>query len=269
MQRLLNHTRVVSPGSEPRQWLYVVHGIYGSGRNWGSLARRLVQERPAVGVILVDLRLHGDSTGFEPPHTLDACARDLGHLEQHLELPASLLLGHSFGGKVVLLRAAADGPVPEQVWVADSTLRTGSPSGTAWKVVEIVRSLPDTFPSREALADEMVAHGYERAVGQWLAMNLEREGEVFRWKLDWQGVEEMLRDYFATDVWPIVEEPPEGTRIHILKASESNALDEESVGRILAAGESSGRVDVHVLKGGHWINVDNPEGVLELILERV
>src|SRR3546814_14668943 len=64
------------------------------------------------------------------------------------------------------------------------------------------------FDAREALADELERRGFPRPVGLWLAMNLEREGEGFRWKLDWDGVEEMLRDYFVEDVWPVIEGPP-------------------------------------------------------------
>ena len=68
-------TRVTAAGGNPERWLLVLHGIYGSGRNWGSIARRLVDARPEWGVLLVDLRLHGGSTsGFEGPHTLAATA---------------------------------------------------------------------------------------------------------------------------------------------------------------------------------------------------
>ena len=55
----LAHTRVTAAGATPERWLLVLHGIYGSGRNWGSIARRLVDARPEWGVLLVDLRLLG------------------------------------------------------------------------------------------------------------------------------------------------------------------------------------------------------------------
>jgi esterase len=269
MDPVLNHTRVTASDSGPERWLYLLHGIYGSGRNWASVARRLVEERPEWGVVLVDLRLHGGSTGFSPPHTLRACVRDLVRLESELESPAAAILGHSFGGKVALLRAAEEGRNPGQVWVADSTLRPGEPSGSAWRIIEIVRGLPDEFASRDEVADALEERGYPRGVGQWLAMNLERTEEGLRWRLDWNGVEEMLRDYFPTDVWPIIEEPPEGTDLHFLKATGSDALDEETMTRLGAAGERTGRVTVHLVEGGHWLNVDNPESVLRLLAEQL
>jgi esterase len=250
-------------------WVFLVHGIYGSGRNWGSLARRLVQERPELGTILVDLRLHGGSAEMPPPHTLRACADDLARLEESLGYPARAIIGHSFGGKVALVRGAEEGEPLRQIWVMDSTLRTGEPTGTAWDIIDIVRGLPATFASREELADALVEHGYARGVGQWLAMNLERAEGGFRWKLDWAGVEEMLRDYFAADVWNVVEEPPVGVEVHVVKAAESNAIDADSAARIRAAGERTGRVHLHTIAGGHWINVDNPDGVLDLLIARL
>ena len=38
--------------------LVIAHGLYGSGRNWGVIARRLADRRD---VIVVDMRNHGES----------------------------------------------------------------------------------------------------------------------------------------------------------------------------------------------------------------
>src|SRR6201999_468457 len=65
------HRRVAPKEATPSRWLLVLHGIFGSGRNWGSIARRLVEARPEWGAVLVDLRLHGQSReGFGAPHTM-------------------------------------------------------------------------------------------------------------------------------------------------------------------------------------------------------
>jgi pimeloyl-ACP methyl ester carboxylesterase len=261
---LLSHTRVTSAPS-PGRWLYIIHGIYGSGRNWAGFAKRLVERRPEWGVILPDLRLHGGSKGFPPPDTVSACAADLAGLEEDLGLPACVLLGHSFGGKVALVSADRGNASLKQVWVVDSTLQAGKPSGSAWEVIQIVRTLPDTFDARQKIEEVLVSHGYEQGVGTWLAMNLERDDGKFRWKLDWDRVEEMLRDYFATDVWKTVENPPAGMEIHVVKAEESSAIDPEAVERINRASERTGKVHLHRVASGHWINVDSPEALLALL----
>jgi len=262
---ILSHTRAAAGDTTPALWLYLLHGIYGSGRNWATVARRVVEERPDWGIVLVDLRLHGASLNMPGPNTVGQCANDLLQLEDHLGLPAAAVLGHSFGGKVALVRARLPATTLKHIWVIDSTLRVQEPSGSAWDIIQIARSLPDEFSSRDEVADALVQHGYARPVGQWLAMNLERRGSAFGWKIDWDGVEGMLRDYFATDVWPVVEAPPGSMHVHIVKATESNALGGGSVARIRQAEEATGRVHFHEVSGGHWVNVDNPEAIQQLL----
>jgi pimeloyl-ACP methyl ester carboxylesterase len=265
----LSHTRIQASGAEPSKWLYLLHGIYGSGRNWAGIARSLTQERPEWGVMLVDLRLHGGSIGFAPPHTVQSCAEDVRQLEQALGVPASALLGHSFGGKVALLRSVLETDKLEQVWVADTTLRARPIGGSVWEVLQIVKSLPVEFSSRDEVVAEFEKRGQERALGQWLAMNLERDGDVFRWKLDWEGVEQMLLDFFATDVSAILENPPAGVALQIIRATQSSAVDEEMVALLRKAESETGLVHLYEIDAGHWINVDKPEAVVRLLVEKL
>src|SRR5690348_1027778 len=96
---ILAHTLVTPPGRRPQRWLLVLHGLFGAGRNWRTVAGRLVQVRPEWGVILVDLRMHGDSQDFPPPHTLRTAAGDLAMLRNATGLRTAGVLGHSFGAK--------------------------------------------------------------------------------------------------------------------------------------------------------------------------
>jgi hypothetical protein len=57
--------------------------------------------------------------------------------------------------------------------------------------------------------------------------------------------------------------------LHFVKASESNTLEESAAARVEAAGAATGRVFLHRLEGGHWINTDNPEGVLDLLVRNL
>ena len=47
-------------GKEGAPPLAILHGLFGSGRNWASIAQRLAAHRP---VIAFDLRNHGGSAG--------------------------------------------------------------------------------------------------------------------------------------------------------------------------------------------------------------
>jgi esterase len=269
MSPILNHTRVAAPERTPEKWLLVLHGIYGSGRNWGSIARQLVQERPEWGALLVDLRMHGGSQGFAGPHTLAAAAADVDALVEHLDFHAAAVLGHSFGGKVALVYTQHHADDLRQSWVVDSTLEVREPSGSAWRMIEAVRALPPAFASRAEAVAGLQEQGYATAIAQWMAMNLERSDDLYRWRLDLDGVEEMLRDYFRTDVWDTVDSPPEGLEVHIVKATESSAIGESDAERVESAHARHGRTHLHRVEGGHWINTDNPEAVVKLLVEHL
>lgn len=264
---ILAHARVTAAGREPERWLLVLHGIYGAGRNWGTVARRLVDARPEWGAVLVDLRMHGHSRGFSGPHTIAASAADVDRLVEHLDLHAAAVLGHSFGGKVALTYALHHGDELRQVWVIDSTPAVREPSGTAWEMIDAVRALPPEFASRAEAVDGLVARGYAPGVALWMAINLEPADGRYRWRVDFGAMEEMLRDFFRTDLWSVLEAPPAGVEVHVVKAIDSDTLDPEAAARVEALTRASPRVHLHLLPGGHWLNTDNPEGVLNLLVE--
>lgn len=257
----LSTRRVTAEGASPERWIAVLHGIYGAGRNWASVARSLVGERPEWGVVLVDLREHGESRGFEPPHTLERTAADLAQLG---EAPLRAVLGHSFGGKVALLRARAD-PSIEQAWVVDSTPEAREPEGAAWEMLGLLRRLPDRFDDRDAAVRAFVAEGISRPVALWMSTNLDRVDGEYRWAIDPDAMESLLRDFFRTDLWEVVESPRDGLEVHFVRAMDSPVLRPAAVARIREAGQRTHRAFLHDVRGGHWLNADNPGAVVELL----
>ena len=118
---VLTHDRFAH--GSPDRWALLCHGILGSRRNWRSFARKLVDRQPDLGVVAVDLRNHGDSPPLDGPHTLASCAADLARLSEQLGIQPAILIGHSFGGKVVLKHAESLPAGLEQVWVLDREFR--------------------------------------------------------------------------------------------------------------------------------------------------
>jgi esterase len=258
----LKTQEIVAGAASPEQWMAVLHGIFGSGRNWGSVARSLVQARPEWGILLVDLRQHGESMGFKPPHTLERTAADLAALSDSRQVRA--VMGHSFGGKIALLRGRDDERI-ERVWVMDSTPEVRKPGGGPWSVLRILRALPDRYGSRDDGVAALEEQGLERGLALWMATNLERRDGAYIWRLDLDDIEAMLLDFYRTELWPIVEEPRAGLEIHFVRATGSSVLSAEAVGRIRAAGEATGQVFLHEVHGGHWLNADNPDALVDLM----
>jgi len=258
-------TSVTASDATPQRWLLMLHGIFGSGRNWGSVARRLVRARPDWGALLVDLRQHGTSQGFPPPHTVASAAEDLRRLQDSGQ-PVAAILGHSFGGKVALASAAQRPSSIEQVWVIDSTPAPRPPSGSAWTMLGVIQALPDRFEDREAVVEALVVHGVQRPVAQWMATNVEEGENGYRWRFDIDAMEQLLLDFFDIDLWSVVEDPPEGLEVHLVKAEESSVLSGGSLERAERA-TGNGRTFLHRVPGGHWVNADNPEALYALLVE--
>jgi pimeloyl-ACP methyl ester carboxylesterase len=266
----LAHVVVGAPG-QARHTVAFLHGIYGRGRNWAAIARGLIAARPEWAAALVDLRLHGASPDFTPPHTIAACAADVHRLLAGADgwpAPAGAIVGHSFGGKVALSLLADGPPLPlSQIWVVDSTPAPGEPDGTAWRMLEVVRALPQRIATRAAAIDGLVAGGITPDVAAWMASNLRRDGDGdgLMWALDWDAMEALLRDFFVRDLWAVVAAPPPGVALHFIKATQSSRLSEEACARIEAAGRDTGRVHLHRVDGGHWVHADNPAAITGLL----
>jgi hypothetical protein len=100
-----------------------------------------------------------------------------------------------------------------------------------------------------------------------MGTNLIDGADGWRWRFHPDEIEELLRDFFRTDSWPVIEQPPPGLEVDVVKAEDSSTLDEEACRRVEAAGASTGRVRLHRVAGGHWVNADNPEALLGLLEE--
>jgi pimeloyl-ACP methyl ester carboxylesterase len=131
-------------------------------------------------------------------------------------------------------------------------------------MLQVVRALPDVFPTRAELIGALERGGVATPVAQWMATNLESTPEGYRWRFDLGALEDLLHSFFETDLWAIVEDPPAGVEVHLVRATESAVLAGETLERAHAAGRN-GQVFIHELAGGHWLNADNPDGVVELL----
>ena len=223
--------------------------------------------RPEWAARLIDLRQHGDSQGFAPPHTIEAAARDLDELATaNSESPAAIL-GHSFGGKVALMYAREHAQSIDHVWVIDSTPDARTPDGSAWEMLGLLRELPAEFGSRDELVGLLRERRLSTPLAQWMATNLAQGDDGrYRWRFDLDALEELLRAFFDVDLWGVLENPPGDAHIHMVKAKESNILTPEAIHRIEQLAKN-GRVHLHIIDGGHWVNADNPDALLALMTQ--
>lgn len=105
---MLNTVLHDGPAATP---LLIAHGLFGSARNWGVIAKKLSETRP---VITVDMRNHADSPWFDS-HTYPDMAADLA---QVMDRPMDVL-GHSMGGKAAMVLAVQHPELVRKLIVAD------------------------------------------------------------------------------------------------------------------------------------------------------
>jgi pimeloyl-ACP methyl ester carboxylesterase len=252
----------VTAGESPSRWIVFLHGILGSGANWRTFARRLVAARPEWGALLVDLRLHGESLDAEPPHTLEAAARDV--VESTAGYAVHAVLGHSFGGKVGI--AVAGMQELDSLFVIDSTPGARPDyrgSSGVRDIVELLTQLPEEFPDRNSFTAWAEERGVSRPVAMWLAMNVRPIPNTtrFAFRVDIASVRAMMEDYFARDLWPVLENP--GSREdHLIGGGKSPVLDAVDIERARSLPRTT--VDV-IPDAGHWVHVDAPDRLFELV----
>lgn len=261
----LNGERVAAPGAHPDRWALVLHGVFGSGANWRLFMKRLAERVPAWGFLLADLRGHGSSGPASSPHDLPAAADDLVALREREQVEVDAVIGHSLGGKVALAYAAR--ATPRQVWVIDSRLGTGQrDDDLTARVLTLLGELPARFDSRDAFTAQLVERGLSRPIAQWLAMSLRRNGEGLRLGLDLGVIEGLLESYFATDGWLELERAVPGRTTHYVLAGRSPVMAEADRARLRELATLRSDVVVHELPdSGHWVHVDAPEALTDLL----
>ncbi|KAL5167945.1 putative esterase/lipase [Glycine soja] len=267
-----------------------LHGILGCRKNWGTFARRLAQEFPTWQFLLVDLRCHGDSASIKKrdPHTVASAAMDVLKLVRELRITPRVLVGHSFGGKVVLSmvdQAAKPLARPVRAWVLDATpgkVRAGGDGEDhPAELISFLSTLPNEgtrkVPSKWDVLRALIQQGFSNDVAQWVVTNLRpssspgSQSSSFSWVFDLRGIAEMYQSYEETNLWKIVEDVPRGVHVNFLKAERSlHRWALEDLQRIHAAEElaveEGGGVEMHVLEdAGHWVHTDNPDGLFRIL----
>ena len=172
--------------------LLIVHGLFGSARNWGAMARRLADS----GLVLVpDLRNHGDSPWY-PGQSYADMAADLTELAaRHGPMD---VIGHSMGGKAAMVLALTRPAVVNRLVVADIAPvaydHSHLPHITAMQALDLHQ-----ITSRADADRKLSAAVPDPGIRTFLLQSLDLKATPPRWRLN---LDVLARDMAAITGWP-------------------------------------------------------------------
>jgi pimeloyl-ACP methyl ester carboxylesterase len=156
----------------------IAHGLFGSARNWGVIAKRLASDRQ---VIAVDMRNHGASP-WSDDHSYPALADDLAEVIAASGGPMDVV-GHSMGGKAAMTLALNHPDRLRRLVVAD--IAPVAYGHSQMQFVEAMRAVDLQHVSRRSEAEaQLAALGVDAGLQSFFTQSLDIPGRRWRLNLD-------------------------------------------------------------------------------------
>jgi esterase len=234
----------------------ILHGLFGSGRNWRSVVQHLAARHR---VLTFDLRNHGaspwaDGMSYgEMVEDLRASfrARGIGH---------AALVGHSMGGKVAMLMALLHPAEVDRLVVVDIAPAANSPNLLAY--IRAMRAVDLRGVTRRAEVDVALAGAVpDPAERAFLLQNLVIDENAPHWRLNLEAIE---RDFPQIVGFPDL---PAGTAYLgatlFVAGTRSNYIQpqhEPLIRRLFP------RARIMRIEGaGHWIHAEQQQAFLQAV----
>ncbi len=172
--------------------LVFLHGLFGQGRNFATIAKTL---QPEFRSLLVDLPNHGGSAWTEE-FTYELMADAVAErLRDGFVADPVHVVGHSMGGKVAMVLALRHPELVDRLVVVDISPVGGGDQGEFEHLLDSLAALDLSTLSRRSEADERLAASIDDTrVRNFLLQNLRSSGSGFRW----QANLDLLRRELAT-----------------------------------------------------------------------
>ena len=235
--------------------LIILHGLFGSGRNWGSIARALGDIRQ---VHALDLRNHGASA-WSDGMSYELMAEDVANYIEKRGLAPCDILGHSMGGKTAMRLALTQPDLVEKLIVVDIApvgyIRESFP-----EYITAMRRVDLTTTTRRAEVDAELADAIpDASLRAFLLQNLVSEHGRFQWRINLAGI--------APNLPAIIDFPSHhdcfGGPTTFLAGERSDYIrprDEAVIRHLFPHAKL-----IEIGNSGHWPHAEQPERFLKLV----
>ena len=223
--------------------LVIAHGLFGSGRNWGVIAKRLSATRP---VVVVDMRNHGHSPWYDS-HGYEDMARDLA--EVIAPLGQVDLLGHSMGGKTAMVTALTHPDLIRRLIVADVA---PVPYGhTQMDNIDAMEAVDLSQITRRSEAEaQLAAQGLEKTLQSFFTQSLDVPEK--RWRLNLKTLRTEMPKILS---FPDIDGHFDGPTL-FLSGAASDYVRPEYRPRIKALFPAARFAKIP--GAGHWLHAEKP-----------
>jgi len=224
--------------------LLIVHGLYGSARNWSVISKRMSDSRR---VIAVDQRNHGDSPWFDTHSYLDM-AQDLAQVVEHNGAPMDIV-GHSMGGKAVMILALTRPDLVKRLLVADiAPVAYGHDQS---QYIQAMQSIDLThMEKRSEVAQALSKHVTDPALQSFFTQSLDLGNK--RWKLN---LDVLQRDMHHVLGFPEVTGSVDKPTLFLSGANSQYVLPDHRP-KIKALFPNA--VFAKIPNAGHWLHAEQP-----------
>jgi pimeloyl-ACP methyl ester carboxylesterase len=234
----------------------ILHGLFGSKRNWTSIARQLAATHR---VFAVDLRNHGESP-WAARHDYPALADDVAHfLEQRLDGPAAVI-GHSMGGKAAMVLALTRPELVERLVAVD--IPPAESIGTQDAFIEAMRQVPLATLTRRTEVDALLAEAIpDRGIRSFLLTNVGAGPQGLSWTIN---LDTLASEFAMIRGFPdmAVAEPFAKPALFLVGGRSEYVQPQHhaEIRRLFPAAEIA-----VIPEAGHWVHAEAPEAFLAAV----
>lgn len=236
-QRLVLHTETYGDNGPA---LLIAHGLFGSSRNWGAIAKHFGQTHR---VTVPDMRNHGQSPWYNTQSYSDM-AGDLA------PLAGGDVIGHSMGGKAAMALALTHPDRVRRLIVAD--MAPVSYTHTHAHLIDVMLALDLSDVRTRGHADRALSEAIpERGVRVFLLQALDVKRK--KWSLN---LEVLLQEMDRIVGWPEIDGVFEGPTLFLSGGTSDYVLPEhrDHIKALFPAAKFAS-----IPGAGHWLHAERPQ----------
>lgn len=248
---ILSHALYGSDGPP----VLIIHGLFGSGRNWTSIARALSEYSHRV--YCLDLPNHGQSPWSTEALDYPAIADCIKDWIEQQNLRSVILLGHSMGGKAAMTLALLYPEYVSKIMVVDIAPVTY----TSMEHLHLIHTLQSVdlsqFTRRQEVENILSESIPDEGLRKFLTHNIvsDQQNSQLRWAVNLQGLAdsmEHIRSFPTFDSAVSFKNPSfflVGGRSSYIKNTDYQTIQTLFPGHRFACMEEC----------GHWPHAENPK----------